>query len=172
MMFASLTNSNQPTKHLLLHITYIKTRLLPKVVEFFYLNIPTSISNIAVFLYILLILFGYVQKIAVPLHRFWTKHRKLWKRFLWLLLVQWWLFVPLSHKVLTTTQTTFRFANIARGKENKSWCQQVYKSRNKKSPCAGLFLLDISGWLNDREGDVHHVGEGVLTLFGSSSFAG
>lgn len=61
-MFASLTNSNQPTKHLLLNITYIKTRLLPKVVEFFYLNIPTSSSNIAVFLYILLILFGYVQK--------------------------------------------------------------------------------------------------------------
>ena len=29
--------------------------------------------------------------------------------------------------------------------------------------------IDIA--LNDREGDVHHVGEGVLTLFGSSSFA-
>ena len=33
--------------------------------------------------------------------------------------------------LLTITETTFRFANIARGKENKAWCQQVYKSKKE-----------------------------------------
>ena len=42
--------------------------------------------------------------------------------------------------LLTTTETTFRFANIARGKENKAWCQQVYKFK-KKSRTSRLSFL-------------------------------
>ena len=45
--------------------------------------------------------------------------------------------------LLTTTETTFRFANIARGKENKAWCQQVYKSQKKRVEQVDSLFVDI-----------------------------
>ena len=42
--------------------------------------------------------------------------------------------------LLTITETTFRFANIARGKENKAWCQQVYKSKKRVEQVDSLFV--------------------------------